>query len=140
LEQPTAVSSGCVSSRCAYDEAGHGFQLVKVPVGTDISRMQIWRHTSSVLLMASRRVAARRHWNPGNRGVQATCRLESLIRVDRMAGTLQARGYVTEVADTGPGQAIMYGTTPFLEKLPQLAVGPAGDRRFVPGGRRRGAE
>jgi len=33
--------------------------------------------------------------------------------------TLQARGYVTEVGrDTGPGQAILYGTTPsFLEKL-----------------------
>ncbi len=36
-----------------------------------------------------------------------------------MLRTLQARGYVTEVArDSGPGQAIMYGTTPsFLEKL-----------------------
>ena len=32
---------------------------------------------------------------------------------------LQARGYVTEVArDSGPGQAILFGTTPtFLEKL-----------------------
>ena len=33
--------------------------------------------------------------------------------------TLQARGYIDEVArDTGPGQAILFGTTPqFLEKL-----------------------
>jgi len=33
--------------------------------------------------------------------------------------TLQARGYVTEVGrDNGPGQAILFGTTPsFLEKL-----------------------
>ena len=38
---------------------------------------------------------------------------------DGVLRTLQARGYVTEVArDSGPGQAIMYGTTPtFLEKL-----------------------
>jgi segregation and condensation protein B len=33
--------------------------------------------------------------------------------------TLQARGYVTEVSrDEGPGQAVLFGTTPlFLEKL-----------------------
>jgi segregation and condensation protein B len=33
--------------------------------------------------------------------------------------TLQARGYITEVGrDDGPGQAVMYGTTPsFLERL-----------------------
>ncbi len=38
---------------------------------------------------------------------------------DGVLRTLQARGYVTEVArDPGPGQAILYGTTPsFLEKL-----------------------
>ena len=33
--------------------------------------------------------------------------------------TLQARGYITEVErDDGPGQAVMFGTTPlFLERL-----------------------
>jgi len=38
---------------------------------------------------------------------------------DGVLRTLQARGYVAEVArDSGPGQAILYGTTPaFLEKL-----------------------
>jgi segregation and condensation protein B len=38
---------------------------------------------------------------------------------DGVLRTLQARGYVTEVArDSGPGQAILYGTTPsFLDKL-----------------------
>jgi segregation and condensation protein B len=50
--------------------------------------------------------------------------------------TLQSRGYITEVArDAGPGQAVLWGTTPlFLEKLgldsladlPPLAA-------FVPG-------
>ena len=36
-----------------------------------------------------------------------------------MLRTLQARGYITEVGrDTGPGQAMLFGTTPtFLEKL-----------------------
>ena len=38
---------------------------------------------------------------------------------DGVLRTLQARGYITEVGrDTGPGQAILFGTTPsFLEKL-----------------------
>ena len=38
---------------------------------------------------------------------------------DGVLRTLQARGYITEVArDSGPGQAILFGTTPsFLEKL-----------------------
>ncbi|MEY2755544.1 MAG: segregation and condensation protein, partial [Actinomycetota bacterium] len=38
---------------------------------------------------------------------------------DGVIRTLQARGYVTEVGrDSGPGQAILFGTTPaFLEKL-----------------------
>jgi segregation and condensation protein B len=33
--------------------------------------------------------------------------------------TLQSRGYITEVArDPGPGQAVLWGTTPlFLERL-----------------------
>ena len=38
---------------------------------------------------------------------------------DGVIRTLQARGYIDEVArDTGPGQAVLFGTTPqFLEKL-----------------------
>ena len=41
------------------------------------------------------------------------------VNVDGVMRTLQQRGYVTDVArDPGPGQAVMYGTTPlFLEKL-----------------------
>ena len=53
-----------------------------------------------------------------------------------MLRTLQARGYIAEVArDTGPGQAVLYGTTPrssrssasnSLADLPPIA-------EFVPG-------
>lgn len=41
------------------------------------------------------------------------------VNVDGVLKTLQARGYVTEIGnDPGPGQAILFGTTPaFLEKL-----------------------
>jgi segregation and condensation protein B len=55
---------------------------------------------------------------------------------DGVLRTLQARGYVTEVArDPGPGQAILYGTTAsFLEKLGlnSLADLPS-IAEFVPG-------
>lgn len=41
------------------------------------------------------------------------------VNVDGVMRTLQHRGYVTDVArDPGPGQAVLYGTTPlFLERL-----------------------
>jgi segregation and condensation protein B len=55
---------------------------------------------------------------------------------DGVLRTLQARGYIAEVGrDTGPGQAILYGTTPaFLEKLglDRLADLPP-IAEFVPG-------
>ncbi|MBW3557264.1 MAG: SMC-Scp complex subunit ScpB, partial [Actinobacteria bacterium] len=41
------------------------------------------------------------------------------VNVDGVLRTLQHRGYVVEVGrDPGPGQAVLYGTTPlFLERL-----------------------
>lgn len=41
------------------------------------------------------------------------------VGVDGVVRTLEQRGYITEVArDPGPGQAVLFGTTPaFLEKL-----------------------
>ena len=58
------------------------------------------------------------------------------VNVDGVMRTLQQRGYVDEVArDPGPGQAVLYGTTPaFLERLGLDSVDelpPLGD--FVPG-------
>ncbi len=47
------------------------------------------------------------------------------VTVDGVMRTLQQRGYVDEVArDPGPGQAVLYGTTPaFLERLGLDSVG-----------------
>lgn len=41
------------------------------------------------------------------------------VNVDSVIKTLEARGYIQEIGrDSGPGQAILYGTTPeFLERL-----------------------
>jgi len=58
------------------------------------------------------------------------------VNVDGVMRTLQQRGYVDEVArDPGPGQAVLYGTTPsFLERLGLDSVddlAPLGE--FFPG-------
>jgi segregation and condensation protein B len=57
------------------------------------------------------------------------------VGVDGVVRTLEQRGYITEVArDPGPGQAVLFGTTPaFLEKLglPSLADLPP-VAEFVP--------
>ena len=58
------------------------------------------------------------------------------VNVDGVMRTLQQRGYVDEVArDPGPGQAVLYGTTPtFLERLGLDSVSdlpPLGE--FFPG-------
>jgi segregation and condensation protein B len=58
------------------------------------------------------------------------------VNVDGVLRTLVSRGYVAEVGrDAGPGQAVLYGTTPlFLEKLGLAELSelpPLGD--FIPG-------
>lgn len=58
------------------------------------------------------------------------------VSAEGVMKTLEQRGYITEVArDSGPGQALLYGTTPeFLEKLGLNSLEelpPLGD--FVPG-------
>ena len=58
------------------------------------------------------------------------------VNVDGVLRTLVQRGYLGEVGrDDGPGQAVLFGTTPtFLEKLGLASIDqlpPLGD--FVPG-------
>ncbi|MEN9645415.1 MAG: segregation and condensation protein [Actinomycetota bacterium] len=127
LEQPTTVIDElCTHLAAAYDEAGHGFQLVKVAGG--------WRYQTHADLSPY----VERFLLDGQRARMSGAALETLAIIaykqplsraqiasirgvdpDGVIRTLQARGYVAEVGrDTGPGQAILYGTTPsFLEKL-----------------------
>ena len=127
LEQPTTVIDDlCTTLAAAYDEAGHGFQLVKVAGG--------WRYQTHADLSPY----VERFLLDGQRARMSGAALETLAIIaykqplsraqiasirgvdpDGVIRTLQARGYVAEVGrDTGPGQAILYGTTPsFLEKL-----------------------
>jgi segregation and condensation protein B len=127
LEQPTAVIDRlCTELAAAYDEAGHGFQLVKVAGGYRyqshadlapyVERFLLDGQRARMSAAALETLAIVAYKQPLSRAQIASIRG---VDPDGVLRTLQARGYVTEVArDPGPGQAILYGTTgSFLEKL-----------------------
>ncbi|MEP7115276.1 MAG: SMC-Scp complex subunit ScpB, partial [Ilumatobacteraceae bacterium] len=144
LEQPTAVIERlCTELAGAYDEAGHGFQLVKVAGGYRyqshadlapyVERFLLDGQRARMSAAALETLAIVAYKQPLSRGQIASIRG---VDPDGVLRTLQARGYVTEVArDSGPGQAILYGTTPsFLEKLGLNALGDLPPiAEFVPG-------
>jgi len=127
LEQPTAaIERLCAELAAAYEEAGHGFQLVKVAGGYRyqshadlapyVERFLLDGQRARMSAAALETLAIVAYKQPLSRGQIASIRG---VDPDGVLRTLQARGYVTEVArDAGPGQAILYGTTSaFLEKL-----------------------
>jgi segregation and condensation protein B len=144
LEQPTAVIERlCIELAAAYDEAGHGFQLVKVAGGYRyqshaelapyVERFMLDGQRARMSSAALETLAIVAYKQPLSRGQIASIRG---VDPDGVLRTLQARGYVTEVArDPGPGQAILYGTTPsFLEKLGLNSLGDLPPiAEFVPG-------
>ena len=127
LEQPVAViESLCERLTIAYAEAGHGFQLVKVAGGyrfqshPDVSayveRFVLDSQQARISSAALETLAIIAYKQPLSRQQVASIRG---VYPDAVMRTLQARGYITEVSrDDGPGQAILFGTTPlFLERL-----------------------
>ena len=144
LEMPTTViESLCAELDRSYAEAGHGFQLVKVAGGyrfqthPDLSpyveRFLLDGQRARMSGAALETLAIVAYKQPISRAQVASIRG---VDPDGVLRTLQARGYITEVArDSGPGNAILFGTTPaFLEKLglASLADLPA-IAEFVPG-------
>jgi segregation and condensation protein B len=127
LEQPTvAIDRLCSELAAAYAEAGHGFELVKVAGGYRyqshadlapyVERFLLDGQRARMSAAALETLAIVAYKQPLSRGQIASIRG---VDPDGVLRTLQARGYITEVArDSGPGQAILYGTTSsFLEKL-----------------------
>jgi len=116
----------CQELAAEYDATDRGFQLVRVAGG--------WRYQTHPDLAAY----VERFVLDGQSGRLSSAALETLaivaykqpisraqiaairgVNVDGVMRTLAQRGYVDEVGrDHGPGQAVLYGTTPsFLEKL-----------------------
>ena len=131
LAQLLEISQATVDALCerlaaTYEAAGHGFQLVKVAGGFRfqshpdlapyVERFVLDGQQVRVSSAARETLAIIAYKQPLSRSQIAAIRgvdPESVMR------TLQARGYITEVQrDDGPGQAVLFGTTPlFLERL-----------------------
>ena len=127
LEVPVATVDGlCRRLAEAYETAGHGFQLVRVAGGYRfqshpdlapyVERFVLEGQSARLSAAALETLAVIAYKQPVSRAQVAAIRgvdPEGVVR------TLQSRGYITEVArDPGPGQAVLWGTTPlFLERL-----------------------
>ena len=127
LELPAAtVERLCAGLAAAYEDAGHGFQLVRVAGGYRyqshadlapyVERFLLDGQRAKMSPAALETLAIVAYKQPLSRAQIASIRG---VDPDGVLRTLQARGYVTVVArDHGPGQAVLFGTTPaFLEKL-----------------------
>ncbi len=127
LEKPTkVVEQLCSSLAAAYEEAGHGFQLVQVAGGYRyqthpemapyVERFILDGQKSRLSGAALETLAIVAYKQPISRSQIASIRG---VDPDGVLRTLQSRGYIDQVGrDPGPGQAVMWGTTPaFLEKL-----------------------
>jgi segregation and condensation protein B len=127
LEIPTdTVVAICESLASAYDEAGHGFQLIKVAGGyryqshpdtaAYVERFILDGQRARLSGAALETLAIVAYKQPISRAQIASIRG---VDPDAVLRTLQSRGYIDQAGrDPGPGQAVLWATTPlFLEKL-----------------------
>jgi segregation and condensation protein B len=120
------VEATCRELAAEYDATDRGFQLVKVAGGWRfqthpdlapyIERFVLDGQSGRLSGAALETLAIVAYKQPISRAQIAAIRG---VNVDGVMRTLSQRGYVDEVGrDHGPGQAVLYGTTPtFLEKL-----------------------
>jgi segregation and condensation protein B len=140
---PARVEELCAELAAEYEEQERGFELVRVAGGyryqshRDLSvyveRFVLDGQSARLSAAALETLAIVAYKQPLSRAQVAAIRG---VNVDGVMRTLQQRGYIAEVArDPGPGQAVLFGTTPLLlerlgidslDELPSLA-------EFVPG-------
>ena len=127
LEEPTVmVEQWCEELAESYMTAGAGFELVHIAGGWRyqtaadltpyVERFLLHDQRARLSGAALETLAIVAYKQPISRGQIASIRG---VDPDGVLRTLQARGYIDEVGrDSGPGQAILFGTTgSFLEKL-----------------------
>lgn len=137
-----AVERVCAGLNESYEASGHGFQLAKVAGGwrfqthpelapyverflLDGQRARLSSAALETLAIIAYKQPISRMQIASVRGVDP----ESVMR------SLHGRGYIAPVGrDQGPGQAVMWGTTPlFLEKLGLASIEDLpGIASFVP--------
>ena len=127
LEVPVAdIERLCADLAASYDEAGHGFELVRVAGGYRyqsrddlapyVERFVLEGQSTRLSSAALETLAIIAYKQPISRAQIAAIRG---VDPDAVLRTLSQRGYIEEVGrDRGPGQALLWGTTiAFLEKL-----------------------
>lgn len=127
LEQPVSlVEQWCDELAAEYEATGRGFELREVAGGYRyqthaeltpyVERFVLHDQKARLSGAALETLAIIAYKQPISRAQVASIRG---VDPDGVIRTLQARGYIDEVArDDGPGNAILFGTTPtFLEKL-----------------------
>ena len=138
-----SVERRCTALAARYEEAGHGFQLIKVAGGWrfqshpdqagHVERYVLDGQSARLSGAALETLAIVAYKQPISRAQVASIRG---VDPDGVMRTLQARGYIDQIGrDPGPGQAVLWGTTPaFLERLGLASIAdlPA-LAAFVPG-------
>jgi len=127
LEQPTvSVERWCEELAAEYEEQQRGFELARVAGGYRyqtaadltpyVERFLLHDQRARLSGAALETLAIVAYKQPISRAQVAAIRG---VDPDGVIRTLQARGYIDEVGrDTGPGQAVLFGTTStFLERL-----------------------
>jgi segregation and condensation protein B len=127
LERPvTDVERWCEQLAADYAAGGRGFELVRVAGGYRfqshpdlapyVERFVLHDHRVRLSGAALETLAIVAYKQPISRAQVAAIRG---VDPDGVLRTLQGRGYIDVVGrDPGPGQALLFGTTPaFLEKL-----------------------
>jgi len=127
LEQPVAsVERWCEELRAEYTTQQRGFELARVAGGYRyqthpeqtpyVERFVLNDQKARLSGAALETLAIIAYKQPISRAQVASIRG---VDPDGVIRTLQARGYIDEIGrDSGPGQAILFGTTAqFLEKL-----------------------
>src|SRR3984957_19048451 len=126
---PARVEELCIELETSYRNEDRGFELVRVAGGYRfqshadlapyVERYVLEGQSARLSAAALETLAIVAYKQPVSRAQIAAIRG---VNADGVIRTLHARGFIAEIGrDPGPGQAVLYGTTPLL--LERLGLG-----------------